>query len=75
MRRRVVITGMGVVAPNGVGLTDYEQALRQGKSGIRHIPLLDELNFGCTVAGVPPITVETQSAEKSDGPSQPANPR
>ena len=53
MRRRVVITGMGVVAPNAVGLEAYELALRNGTSGIRHIPLLDELKFGCTVAGVP----------------------
>jgi 3-oxoacyl-(acyl-carrier-protein) synthase len=52
--RRVVITGMGVVAPNAVGLEAYEQALRDGTSGIRHIPMLDELNFGCRVAGVPP---------------------
>ena len=53
MRRRVVVTGMGVVAPNAVGLDAYEQALRNGTSGIRHIPLLDELKFGCRVAGVP----------------------
>ncbi len=53
MSRRVVITGMGVVAPNGVGLDAYEKALRGGISGIRHIPLLDELKFGCRVAGVP----------------------
>ena len=53
MRRRVVITGMGVVAPNAVGLDAYEQALRKGTSGIRHIPILDELKFGCRVAGVP----------------------
>lgn len=53
MTRRVVITGMGVVAPNAVGLRAYEQALRDGTSGIRHIPVLDELNFGCRVAGVP----------------------
>jgi 3-oxoacyl-(acyl-carrier-protein) synthase len=44
---------MGVVAPNAVGLDDYELALRSGTSGIRHIPILDELNFGCQVAGVP----------------------
>ena len=43
MRRRVVITGMGVVAPNAVGLEAYEQALRDGASGIRHVPMLDEL--------------------------------
>jgi 3-oxoacyl-(acyl-carrier-protein) synthase len=44
---------MGVVAPNAVGLDAYEQALRKGTSGIRHIPILDELKFGCRVAGVP----------------------
>jgi 3-oxoacyl-(acyl-carrier-protein) synthase len=42
-----------VVAPNGVGLEAFESALRGGVSGIRHIHLLEELNFGCTVAGVP----------------------
>jgi len=52
--QRVVITGLGVVAPNGVGLEAFEAALRGGVSGIRHIPLLDELKFGCRVAGVPP---------------------
>jgi len=51
--RRVVITGLGVVAPNGVGLEAYEEALRAGTSGIRHIPLLEEKKFGCQVAGVP----------------------
>ena len=44
---------MGVVAPNAVGLDAYEQALRNGTSGIRHIPILDELKFSCRVAGVP----------------------
>jgi len=53
MKRRVVITGMGVVAPNGHGLTAFERALRAGISGIRHIPELAELNFACQVAGVP----------------------
>ena len=33
MNSRVVVTGMGVVAPNGVGLTEYSQALRAGKVG------------------------------------------
>ena len=56
MNRRVVITGLGVVAPNGNGLEAYEAALRAGASGIRHLPLLEELNFGCTAAGVPQET-------------------
>ena len=53
MKRRVVITGMGVVAPNGHGLAAFEQALRDGISGIRHIPELAELKFACQVGGVP----------------------
>ncbi|MBN1382828.1 MAG: beta-ketoacyl-[acyl-carrier-protein] synthase family protein [Deltaproteobacteria bacterium] len=53
MRRRIVVTGMGVVAPNAYGLEDYERALREGRSGIRYIPELQSLNFGCQVGGVP----------------------
>ena len=53
MRKRVVITGMGVAAPNAHGLDDFEKALRAGVSGIRFIPRLQELNFGCQIAGVP----------------------
>ncbi len=51
--RRVVITGMGAVAPNGCGLESYTRALRGGVSGIRHHPILEELKFGCTVGGIP----------------------
>ncbi|MEP4002421.1 MAG: beta-ketoacyl-[acyl-carrier-protein] synthase family protein [Ekhidna sp.] len=53
MNRRVVITGLGVCAPNGVGLKDFTQSLREGKSGIRHQPILERLGFGCQVAGEP----------------------
>ncbi|MGP8154310.1 MAG: beta-ketoacyl-[acyl-carrier-protein] synthase family protein [Smithella sp.] len=53
MRKRVVVTGMGVAAPNAHGLDNFEQALRGGISGIRFIPQLQELNFGCQIAGVP----------------------
>ena len=52
-RRRVVVTGMGVVAPNGIGLPAFDAALREGRSGLRHVPKLADLGFGCTVAGVP----------------------
>lgn len=53
MGNRVVITGLGVCAPNGVGLTDFTKALRTGKSGIRFHRRLEELNFGCQIAGEP----------------------
>ncbi len=56
MSRRVVVTGMGVVAPNGIGLDAYGSALREGRSGLASVPIMEELNFGCTVAGVPDQT-------------------
>ncbi|HPL62499.1 MAG TPA: beta-ketoacyl-[acyl-carrier-protein] synthase family protein [Syntrophales bacterium] len=52
-RRRVVVTGMGIVAPNGHGLKEFEAALREGRSGIRFIQQLKDLNFACQVGGVP----------------------
>jgi 3-oxoacyl-(acyl-carrier-protein) synthase len=51
--RRVVVTGVGVVAPNGLGVAAFAQALREGRSGVRAVPRLGELRFGCQVAGVP----------------------
>ncbi len=50
--KRVVVTGMGVVAPNGLGLEAFRQALKKGKSGIESVALMKEKNFGCQVGGV-----------------------
>ncbi len=61
-KNRVVITGLGVVAPNGVGIAEFEQAIKAGKSGIEFIPELEELNFRCTVGGVPKITEDLLAA-------------
>lgn len=58
MNRRVVVTGLGVAAPNGVGLTDFESSLRTGKSGIRFQTELEKLNFSCQIAGKPEISSE-----------------
>lgn len=55
MGRRVVITGLGVCAPNGIGLPDFSEALRTGKSGIRFQSRLQALGFGCQIAGEPLI--------------------
>jgi 3-oxoacyl-(acyl-carrier-protein) synthase len=51
--RRVVVTGLGVIAPNGNGLAEFEAALRKGKSGLALQPSMVEAGFGCHVAGVP----------------------
>lgn len=53
--RRVVITGMGVVAPNGIGLKAFETALREGHSGITFQEDLERLKFSCQVGGVPAV--------------------
>lgn len=55
---RVVITGMGIVAPNGTGVPAFSEALKSGKSGIRFIPEMAELGFGCQVAGLPEVSQE-----------------
>ncbi len=56
MRKRVVITGMGVVAPNGVGLSQFGSSLKNGTSGISFFPKLEELNFTCQIGGAPKIS-------------------
>src|SRR4029077_9537029 len=50
-RNRVVVTGMGVVAPNGIGLDPYWKSLLEGKSGIGPITLFDATNFKSRIAG------------------------
>ncbi|MFK7895493.1 MAG: beta-ketoacyl synthase [Myxococcota bacterium] len=52
-KKRIVITGLGVVAPNGLGVDAFEAALRAGKSGLKHQESMAEAKFGCTVAGTP----------------------
>lgn len=56
MDKRVVITGMGVVAPNGVGLTAFTEAIKNGISGIKHDPELERLQFSCQIAGQPTLS-------------------
>ncbi len=51
MKRRVVITGLGVIAPNGVGKRAYWDALKQGRSGIRRITRFDPSPFPTQFAG------------------------
>ena len=58
MKRRVVITGLGVVAPNGVGLDAFTNAIKNGISGITHNKELERLQFSCQIAGTPEISEE-----------------
>ena len=58
MARRVVITGLGIVAPNGVGLEAFTHAIKNGISGIKHNPELERLQFSCQISGTPEISEE-----------------
>jgi 3-oxoacyl-[acyl-carrier-protein] synthase II len=48
---RVVITGLGAVAPNGVGKDAFWDSLLKGRSGIRRITRFDASKFPCQIAG------------------------
>ena len=48
--RRVVITGLGVVSPIGVGKSDYWEALRAGKSGVATITHFDVEKYSVKIA-------------------------
>jgi 3-oxoacyl-(acyl-carrier-protein) synthase len=61
MKNRVVITGLGVVAPNGVGISEFTEAIKSGKSGIRFFQKLQDLNFSCCIGGIPTISEALKS--------------
>src|SRR6266849_5235423 len=51
MARRVVVTGIGAVSPNGVGRENFWRATREGVSGIRRISRFDPSTHAVQVAG------------------------
>jgi len=50
-RRRVVITGMGVISPLGNNLKDYWAGIQAGANGIRLVPWAPDLKLTTTIAG------------------------
>ena len=50
MNRRVVVTGMGLVTPLGIGVQDTWQALCAGKSGVGEITRFDTTKFQTKIA-------------------------
>ncbi len=63
-KQRVVITGLGVVAPNGVGVSDFTNALKSGRSGIKFYQELKDLNFSCQIGGIPDVSEELKSQKE-----------
>ena len=50
-RRHVVVTGLGAIAPNGVGKDAFWDGLIRGRSGINRITRFDASTFPCQIAG------------------------
>ncbi len=55
-KHRVVITGIGVVASNAIGVPDFLEAIREGKSGIKHWEELEKLNLRSQIGGQPNLS-------------------
>ena len=51
MLPRVVITGMGVVSPNGIGKQAFAEAVLSGKSGVKKITRFDPSSLPVHIAG------------------------
>ncbi len=51
MERRVVVTGMGVVSPIGIGIKDFGQALFEGKNGVGKITYFDVSSYRSQIGG------------------------
>jgi 3-oxoacyl-[acyl-carrier-protein] synthase II len=67
--RRVVITGIGAVSPNGIGRERFWEATRNGISGVRRITRFDTTGYQVQVAGqVPDEFDEKQYVEIKDRP-------
>ncbi len=63
---RVVVTGLGVLAPNAHGTKAFVRALREGKSGIRFHQHLADAKFACQVGGIPENVDEIRARYLSD---------
>src|SRR5271167_4804419 len=51
MKKRVVITGMGVVSPNGIGNEAFCRAILAGNSGVKRIRSFDPSDLPVQIAG------------------------
>jgi 3-oxoacyl-[acyl-carrier-protein] synthase II len=67
--RRVAITGIGAVSPNGIGRERFWNATRNGVSGVRRISRFDPAGYAVQVAGeTPPEFDDKKWVEVKDRP-------
>ncbi len=48
---RVVVTGIGVVAPNGIGRREFSEAIFEGRSGVNYVESFDTAGLNIKIAG------------------------
>ena len=70
-KRRVVVTGIGMVSPLGVGNEPTWRGLLEGRSGVGRITKFDPSAFACRIAGEvkgfnPEDFIEKKEVKKSD---------
>jgi 3-oxoacyl-[acyl-carrier-protein] synthase II len=70
-KRRVVVTGIGMISPLGIGNEPTWQGLIEGRSGVGRITKFDATNYACQIAGevrgfVPEAWIEKKEVKKSD---------
>ncbi len=71
MRRRVVVTGIGLVIPNGIGVRTAWANICEGKSGIGPITRFDPTGFETKIAGEvkgfnPELYIDKKEIKKMD---------
>jgi len=65
-KRRVVITGMGAVSPNGIGRKAFTEAALAGRSGVRRISRFDASQLSVQIAGEIPDFDELAWVDKKE---------
>jgi 3-oxoacyl-[acyl-carrier-protein] synthase II len=64
--RRVVVTGIGLICPTGIGTENAWKAILAGRSGIGPVTLFDATSFPCRIAGEVPAFDPLDFVEKKD---------
>ncbi len=70
-RRRVVVTGMGALAPNGNGVEAFWEALVAGRSGVGPLTRFDATDFEIKIAGEltdfdPEVALDRKEVRRND---------
>lgn len=65
--RRVVVTGMGMVSPLGVGVDYNWSALTSGKSGLKKIPYFDASDLTSQIGGIIPHAENPKDCTPENG--------